>query len=122
MVSYWRTQWWRILMAIACLITAGIVVCTSTATADTIEGLADLTGDLFSFYTWLAASILWLFMSILDYNYECNKRRFEEQALEYERLKERVDALSGLIANELHYVECLEQKVRMLEEELRQRR
>lgn len=78
MVSYWKTQWWRIVMALMCLVPCIVIVCTSTATADSVEGLTELMSELFSFYSWFFASCIWLVMSIVDHNSDCiaklNKR------------------------------------------------
>lgn len=73
MVSYWKTQWWRIVMALMCLVPCIVIVGTSTATADSVEGLTELMSELFSFYSWFFASCIWLVMSIIDHNSDCIK-------------------------------------------------
>jgi hypothetical protein len=81
MVSYWKTQWWRIVMALMCLVPCIVIVCTSTATSDSVEGLTELMSELFSFYSWFFASCIWLVMSIVDHNSDCIKKlndRIEE--------------------------------------------
>lgn len=81
MVSYIKTQWWRLVMALLCLIPCIVVVCTSTAKADSIEGLTELLSDLFHFYSWFLASCSWLVMSMVDHNSDCIKKlnkRIEE--------------------------------------------
>jgi hypothetical protein len=84
MVSYFKTQWWRLVMAVLCLVPCIVIVCTSTATSDSVEGLAELMSDLFSFYSWFFASCIWLVMSIVDYNSDCIKK-----------LNERIEALEA---------------------------
>lgn len=74
MVSYWKTQWWRLVMAVMCLVPCIVIVCTSTAKADSVEGLTELMSDLFSFYSWFFASCIWLVMSIVDHNSDCIKK------------------------------------------------
>ncbi len=81
MVSYIKTQWWRLVMALMCLIPCIVIVCTSTATSDSVEGLTELMSDLFSFYSWFFASCIWLVMSMVDHNSDCIKKlnqRIEE--------------------------------------------
>lgn len=81
MVSYFKTQWWRLVMAVMCLVPCIVIVCTSTATSDSVEGLTELMSDLFSFYSWFFASCIWLVMSIVDHNSDCIKKlndRIEE--------------------------------------------
>lgn len=84
MVSYIKTQWWRLVMALMCLVPCIVIVCTSTATSDSVEGLTELMSDLFSFYSWFFASCSWLVMSIVDHNSDCiaklNKRVAELEA------------------------------------------
>jgi membrane protein implicated in regulation of membrane protease activity len=84
MVSYIKTQWWRLVMAAMCLVPCIVIVCTSTTTSDSIEGLTELVGELFSFYSWFFASCSWLVMSIVDHNADCirelNKRIEELEA------------------------------------------
>lgn len=73
MVSYIKTQWWRLVCAAGSLIYSVVIAFTSTATADTLEGMYELVGDLANFSTWILASILWCVMSFVDHNSECIK-------------------------------------------------
>ena len=82
MVSYFKTQWWRLLCALGCLIYSIVIAYTSTAVADSVEGIAILLGDVINFGVWFLASILWCVISFVSYNTEC-----------IEKLNERIEAL-----------------------------
>ena len=73
MVSYLKTQWWRLLCALVCLIRSIAIAYTSTAVADSVEGVAILLGDVISFGAWFFASIILCAMSFVDHNSECIK-------------------------------------------------
>lgn len=74
MVSYFKTQWWRLLCAVLCWIPIIIIICTSTATSETVEGLATITRDLVSCGSWMLASCFWCIMSLVDHNSDCIKK------------------------------------------------
>ena len=71
MVSYFKTQWWRIVIALICWIPIIVTCCTSTATTETLEGLATITGELCSCGGWFFASCMWLLTSITSHNSDC---------------------------------------------------
>lgn len=71
MISYIKTQWWRIGIAILCWIPIIVTCCTSTATTETLEGLATITGELCSCGGWFFASCMWLLTSITSHNSDC---------------------------------------------------
>jgi hypothetical protein len=98
MVSYIKTQWWRLVIALLCLVPCIVVACTSTATSDSVEGLTELISDLFSFYSWFFASNIWLIMSIVDHNSDCIKK-----------LNKRIEALEARAITDIdetpdHYI------------------
>ena len=84
MVSYIKTQWWRILIALFCWIPIIVTCCTSTATTETVEGLATITGEVFSCFGWFLASICWLLTSLTSHNLDCIQKLNQRiTALEY---------------------------------------
>ena len=94
MVSYFKTQWWRLVMAAMCLVPCIVIVCTSTATSDSVEGLTELMSDLFIFYSWFFASCIWLVMSIVDHNSDCIKKLNERIELLEHRAITDIDKVS----------------------------
>ena len=82
MVSYFKTQWWRLLCALVCLIYSIVLFCTSTAVGDSVEGLYLLLGDAIKIGLYFLASCIWCIMSFIDHNTRC-----------IEVLEKRVNAL-----------------------------
>lgn len=78
MVNYFKTQWWRIGIAILCWIPIIITCCTSIATTETVEGLTEVTSEVFNCFGWFLASCCWLLTSLTSNNSdsirELNKR------------------------------------------------
>lgn len=81
MVSYFKTQWWRLVWGVACWIPIIITICTSTATTETLEGLTDIVGELASCGAWFIAGIVIFIMSMVDYNSICIDKLNEKIAM-----------------------------------------
>jgi hypothetical protein len=94
MVSYIKTQWWRLLCALLCWIPIIITACTSTATSETLEGLATLVRELITCGSWMLASCFWCIMSIVDHNSECIKKLNERIQLLESRAVTDIDKVS----------------------------
>ena len=94
MVSYFKTQWWRLLCAALCWIPVIIIICTSTATSETVEGLAIITRDLVSCGSWMLASCFWCIMSLVDYNSDCIKKLNERIEILERRTVTEIDKVS----------------------------
>lgn len=73
MVPYFKTQWWRLLCALVCLVYSGVVAFNSTAVADSVEGVYLLLGDVVQCATWFIASCCWCIMSFVSHNEDCIK-------------------------------------------------
>jgi hypothetical protein len=78
MVSYFKTQWWRLLCALLCFIYCVVIVCTSTSVADSVDGVYMVMKDVFRFILWFLASCFWMITSFTSHNSDCirelNKR------------------------------------------------
>lgn len=84
MVNYFKTQWWRIGIAILCWIPIIVTCCTSTATTETVEGLTEVIGEVFNCFGWFFASCMWLLTSITSHNSDCIQKLDQRiTALEY---------------------------------------
>ncbi len=68
MVSFWKTQWWRLLIALWCLGTSIVSAVTSTATADSVDGLYMLLGDAVNSFIWFGGFIMWCLTAMITYN------------------------------------------------------
>ena len=88
MVSYLKTQWFRLAMAVACFIPIILICCTSTATTETVEGLTIVVKDVLHCGCWFLASCFMLVVSMVDHNSDCIKK-----------LHRRVEKLESRVAD-----------------------
>ena len=89
MVSYIKTQWWRLLIAFACFVMACIYALQPAGDPTTLEGLNQDLGNMVSAGIYFVSFILWSVISFIDYN---TKRI---QLLEAKQ--ERDDAMYALV-------------------------
>lgn len=71
MVSYIKTQWWRLLIALFCLVMAGIYALQPAGDPTTLEGLNQDLGNMVSAGIHFAGFSLWSVISFIDYNTKC---------------------------------------------------
>jgi hypothetical protein len=83
MVSYIKTQWFRLLVGFVSLIYA-LTFAFAPAGPDTIEGLNLDIGNMASFLIWFINSLVWLIMSIVNYHDKC-----------IDKLNKRIEALES---------------------------
>lgn len=87
MVPYFKTQWWRLAMALFCIVYSIVILCTSTAEATSFEGTYLLLRDVIDSIVWLLSGVFWIIMSMIDHNEDCirelNKRvtELEQKAI-----------------------------------------
>ena len=70
--KFWKTQWLRLLFALAFLIVA-IVMLARPADMDTMEGMKQAIGDLFGALCNILTGMFWVWSAIAEYNSECIK-------------------------------------------------
>ena len=98
MTSYFKTQWWRLLIAFFCLVMAFVYMFKPGPDTSTIEGLNTLITYMFTAGTHLAGFVIWSTLSFIDHS----QRRIElleKKAEKYDALCELVEALRE--ANEI---------------------
>lgn len=71
MVSYIKTQWWRLLIALVCLVMACIYALQPAGDPATLEGLNQDLGNMVSAGIHFVNFILWSVISFIDYNTKC---------------------------------------------------
>ena len=71
MVSYIKTQWWRLLIALFCLVMACIYALHPAGDPTTLEGLNQDLGNMVSAGIHFVNFILWSVLSFIDYNTKC---------------------------------------------------
>ena len=118
MISYWKTQWWRIVLALISLVAALFYMFQPAADSSTIEGLNATMGDIINAGVYFAGFIIWTFLSVIEYNND-RIELLEKKAEKYDALCKEVHELYEANKIDREYQKMLEQKIRIPEEELR---
>ena len=122
MISYFKTQWWRLLIALMFLGFACYYAFQPGGDLSTLEGLNKSITIMMSAGTCFTSCLIWLFVSIVDYNDE-RIELLEKKAEKYDALCGEVHALYEANRIDREYMHRLEQKINDLrytvQEELR---
>ena len=98
MVSYWKTQWWRLLGSVTCL-TFAIIYCTR--------------GEDLLAVAWTVSFVYWIILSMVEYNGD-RIELLEKKAEKYDALCEEVSALYEANRIDREYMHLLEMKIEQL--------
>ena len=112
-ISYFKTQWWRLLVAIFCLVMACVYIFQPSPDTTTIEGLNTLIAYMFTAGLHFCGFIIWSFMSFID----CNQKRIkllEKKAEKYDALCDNISALNEANRIDREHMKLLEQKINQL--------
>lgn len=90
-VSYIKTQWWRLLLALVCLIFACVYAFQPAVDESTLEGVRENLGTMISATGWLLSSLLWFVISFLSWHEDC----IRELDKKNRDLEERIEALEN---------------------------
>jgi hypothetical protein len=71
MVSYFKTQWFRLIVAVFCLVMASIYALQPAGDPTTLEGLNQDLGNMVSAGIYFAGFLTWSVISFIDYNTKC---------------------------------------------------
>ena len=88
-VSYFKTQWWRLLCAVLCFGAAIYFALQPAPDTSTLEGANEVTGYMFSSVCWLISAGFWYFISLINYN--------DDRIKLLEKKQERDDAMYELV-------------------------
>ena len=88
-VSYFKTQWWRVLIALVCLVMCCIYVFKPSPDTSTIEGLDTLITYMFNANLYFLSFIIWMLISFINYN--------DDRVKLLEARQERDDAMYELV-------------------------
>ena len=115
MVSYFKTQWWRLLIALFCFVMSCIYALQPAGDPTTLEGLNQDLGNMVSAGLHFANFILWSVISFIDYNtkrIQLLEKKQERDDKMYELTQELLEA--NKIDRE--HIKNLEARIKMLEE------
>jgi hypothetical protein len=119
-ISYIKTQWFRLLVAIICLVVALIYAFKPAPEVLTVETLDEVMGDMFTAVCYTFSCFVWLLCSVIEYN--CDRiELLEKKAGKYDALCEEVSALYEANRIDREYMHLLEQRFNQFKYDLEER-
>jgi type VI protein secretion system component VasK len=113
-VSYIKTQWWRLLIALYCLVMACVYAFQPAPEALTVETLDEMMSNMLTASLHFSGFIIWSFISFINHNQD-RIELLEKKAEKYDALCEEVSALSEANRLDREYVKLLETRIKKLE-------
>jgi type VI protein secretion system component VasK len=113
-VSYIKTQWWRLLIALYCLVMACVYAFQPAPEVLTVETLDEMMSNMLTASLQFSGFLIWSFISFIDHN-QNRIELLEKKAEKYDALCEEVSALSEANRLDREYVKLLETRIKKLE-------
>lgn len=110
MVSYIKTQWFRVLVAIVCLVMACVYMFKPSPDTTTVEGLNTLITYMLNTGLYFGSFIIWSCLSFIDYNQK-RIELLEKKAEKYDALCDEVKALAEANKIDRQFAEQLSHKI-----------
>lgn len=113
-VSYIKTQWFRLLIALYCLVMCCIYAFKPAPEVLTVEALDEVMSNMLTASLHFIGFIIWSFISFIDHN-QNRIELLEKKAEKYDALCKEVSALSEANRLDREYVKLLETRIKKLE-------
>ena len=94
-VSYIKTQWWRLLIALYCIVMACVYAFQPAPEVLTVEALDEVVSNMLTASLHFTGFVIWSFISFINYNQDCIKlleKKQERDDAMYELVQELVKA------------------------------
>lgn len=114
MVSYIKTQWWRLLIALYCLVMACVYALQPAPEVLTVEALDGVVSDMLTAGLHFTGFVIWSFISFINHNQD-RIELLEEKAKKYDALCENVQVLNEANRIDREYTKLLENRIKLLE-------
>ena len=118
MVSYFKTQWWRLLIALFCLVMCCIYAFKPAPEVLTVETLDEVVSNMLTASSHFTGFITWSFISFINHNQD-RIELLEKKAEKYDALCELVEELRKANEVDRDIDKQQEQRIRLLEEKIR---
>ena len=92
MVSYFKTQWWRLLIALYCFVMCCIYVFKPAPEVLTVEALDEVMSNMLTASIHFTGFVIWSFISFINHNQD-RIELLEKKAEKYDALCELVEEL-----------------------------
>ena len=110
MVSYIKTQWWRLLIALFCLVMACVYALKPAPEVLTVETLDEVMTNMVTASFCFTGFVIWSFISFINYNQD-RIELLEKKAEKYDALCEEVKALYEANKVDRQYADHLNRKI-----------
>ena len=110
MVSYFKTQWWRLLCAALCLVGMFFYTLQIGEDPTTVEAMSQALGNIISAGLHLAGFAIWSILSFIDYNSKCIQL-LEKKAEKYDAMYDLVQELLEANKVDRQYADHLNRKI-----------
>jgi type VI protein secretion system component VasK len=110
MVSYIKTQWWRLLIALYCLVMACVYALQPAPEVLTVEALDGVVSDMLTAGLHFTGFVIWSFISFINHNQD-RIELLEKKAEKYDALCEEVKALAEANKIDRQFAEQLSHKI-----------
>ena len=112
-VSYIKTQWFRLLIALFCLVMSCIYAFKPAPEVLTVEALDEVMSNMLTASLHFIGFIIWSFISFINYNQD-RIELLEKKAKKYDALCEEVSALYEANRIDREYMHRLEQRIQQI--------
>ena len=109
-VSYIKTQWFRLLIALYCLVMACVYAFQPAPEVLTVEALDEVMSNMLTASLHFTSFVIWSFISFINYNQD-RIELLEAKAKKYDALSEEVGALYEANRIDREYMHRLEQRI-----------
>ena len=112
-VSYIKTQWWRLLIALYCIVMACVYAFQPAPEVLTVEALDEVMSNMLTASLHFTGFVIWSFISFINYNQD-RIELLEAKAKKYDALCEEVSALYEANRIDREYMHRLEQRIQQM--------
>ena len=112
-VSYIKTQWFRLLVALYCLVMACVYAFQPAPEVLTVETLDEVVSNMLTASLHFSGFIIWSFISFINHNQD-RIELLEKKAEKYDALCDEVSALYEANRIDREHMKLLEQRVNQI--------
>ena len=112
-VSYIKSQWWRLLIALYCLVMCCIYAFKPAPEVLTVEALDEVMSNMLTASLQFSGFLVWSFISFIDHN-QNRIELLEKKAEKYDALCEEVSALYEANRIDREHMKLLEQRINQI--------
>ena len=109
-VSYIKTQWWRLLIALYCIVMACVYAFQPAPEVLTVEALDEVVSNMLTASLHFTGFVLWSFISFINYNQD-RIELLEKKAEKYDAMYDLVQELLEANKIDRQYADHLNRKI-----------